>query len=187
MAKKQKKPSAKPGLSRGQYILLTLLALVVVLPTAYLGYHVYLNKADARKFATLQSDFKKLQGEFNKIDPGWEYGESCVGRGGVYSDGQASSCAMSISNNFKRATLRTISNDYREAIKRTGLFIIEGDDKAFQSDGKEHLETILTNKGTGEKTCDLLITLESRMNMEYSASIGCRSPARSFYYDRIDR
>jgi hypothetical protein len=115
MAKIQKKSPAKPNLSKRKYILLALVALIVVLTTSYLGYRVYLDNADAKKFASLKSDMQNLQTRFNRINSGWQYSEGCQETGSPFGEG-IKSCTVNLAfngrtDNFNKAT------EYIEAVK----------------------------------------------------------------------
>jgi len=90
-----------------KYMLIGLVVLVIVVPLGLWGYQKYLDKVDADRFAALQSDFKKLQTEFNKIDPDWEYEEGCTETGAPFGRGTIS-CQVSLTNTadvFKNSAL----------------------------------------------------------------------------------
>lgn len=182
MSKKQKN-SAKTKKPWLKYGVLTLLGLVVVGVVAFWGYQNYQDKVDADRFATLQADFKKLQVEFNKIDPGWEYSEGCTA-GGLLDDFKT--CGVSLSNNkLRQSDIQKAANTYGDIISATDDVRL-GSRHQFSHDSKEYIEQLLSRKDMKDANCDLL--LQKAITSEtLSSSVGCSHPAQSFYFKRSDR
>lgn len=88
---KLKKPKFKRSLSPKVVI-------PVLIVLAVLAFYVVPRIVDYTKFMTLKHDMLAIQSEFNKIDPGWEYSESCNANGQKLKENEASSCAISLTN-----------------------------------------------------------------------------------------
>ena len=151
---------------------------VVLLFAAYViyrGYDLYQDRVDASRFYTLQWDFKKLQTEFNKVDPGWEYSERCSAAHYALGDGQPS-CEVAIYAKSKGATAQENRASY---LSSAGMII--GEVANTESDSMKSLQ----RKGfdqPGSSYCAIRFG-----SNESKASVTCSGAARSFYFERSDR
>lgn len=175
MAKKQNKLTTKAKRPWGKYVLVALLLIIVLLPVTYVGYQKYLDKADADRFAKLQSDFKRLQGEFNRIDPGWEYSEGCSAAHYASGDGQPD-CEVAVHAN----------NIGKIAQEKDSLYLaaVESIIGKVSSTDSPSLKSLLRDgfTETGHSVC--AISLGSADSKAYAR---CSSEAQDFYFTRTDQ
>jgi hypothetical protein len=165
-----------------KYILVGVIALIVAAPLLYFGYQKYLDEVDADRFAALRSDFKKLQTEFNKIDPGWEYSEGCTA-GGKLDDFKTCSAALV---NRRVTNQRALKDDMKIYKEQLVTFAVKTDVYSYVSDTKQPALGIQV-KGQDLQDgiiCDLDLSGDSKLK---NISLYCRDSARKFYFDRTDR
>ena len=178
--KKPTKPTQRKNWAK--YTIIGVIVVLFVPVFAFVGYQKYLDKVDAERFSTLQSDFKKLQTEFNKIDPGWEYSEGCTA-GGKLDDFKTCSVSLSNDNMKNDNQLDTVLEAYRKLLPEFDAKIGQRD--YINDDGLPAVNMQLKGRGmfTGV-LCDLSTTTRSGVKIMY---VYCRDSARNFYFDRTDR
>lgn len=166
-----KKTAQKKNWKR--YILFGGLALLLlVVFTGYKLYQLHLDRTDAFKFMTLQSDFKKLQMEFNKIDPGWEYSEGCSAAHFTFGDGQPS-CEVAL-----KASDGAVE-------EKKSYYLTKASEIVGKVENEEVSPIELIRSGftkAGSSYCAISFGSE-----EFKAYVRCSSEAREFYFQRTDR
>lgn len=150
----------------------------MILVLAYLGGHraqQAAEKADADRFAALQTDFKKLQTEFNKIDPGWEYSEGCSAPHFASGDGQPG-CEVAL---YASKPGQINSDKSTEYTHMATMFIGKA------SDTESSSQKSLTRDGftaAGKSYCAISLGSENA-----KAYVICSSEAQKFYFQRTDQ
>lgn len=163
--KKSSQNQTKPGL-RPVLIILPILIAVAV----FFRYYVE-PRQEAAHFAQLKQDVLALQQEFNKVDPGWEYSEGCVGKGGVYEQNTPYYCSIDISR--KNTTPPSELSLYVDILAKQKFTSTSSSKNLFEIKSKEF------------KNCNCTLqSSQSTGNSYYDFS--CSAPAREFYFKRTD-
>lgn len=182
MAKTNKKSPVKHKRPWGKYILFTLVALALIVPAAYINYQKQLDKVDAERFATLQLDFKKLQVEFNKIDPGWKYKEGCAA-GGKLDDFKV--CTVVIQDDVQSNSADTVLSKYSRLMVQIDPSLSLGRKFNTTSDaGSYYVGYVVDNKNVNDGSCELGAIQKGDSSV--SLSLSCSNSARDFYFVRTD-
>ncbi len=172
---KKKTTSTKKRLS-GQRYLIWGLALVCVFGIAFFSRQSSVIDAEREGFMKLKQDFLSLQAEFNKIDPGWEYGEGCHGRGGVYEQSIPSYC-------FNELFLK---NKNEESVKTIYQSILNNE--LFISKFSARYTSLNSDKFVSNSYNLSNCSSQLRLNGNTSyINISCSAPASEFYFTRTDK
>jgi len=155
-----------------KYAFIGVVGIVLVAVFSYVGYQSYLNKADADRFAALQSDFKKLQTEFNKIDQGWEYEEDCVAPHFVFNEGQPS-CQVEIRNKNR------IQGKDTEYIRLSQELVGHINDASSQNTA--------THKSLARKGFDSVGKSYCALELGHESYVRCVGESKKFYFLRTDQ
>lgn len=166
-------------------LLLLAITLLMVIVLLYGWSSKTTNEKD--NFMRLRADFKSLQAEFNKVDNGWKYDESCRALGGAYTSNVPSSCNIRIYNdtaNIKAASLKsyqkilgneswTTTEDY---VNRYTI----NDPKKGELDGAS-----IKFSPNYFKTSNCELTLYQSIDGS-SSGVSCTMSAEDFYFRRSD-
>lgn len=124
---------------------------------------------------TLKQDMLSLQAEFNKVDSGWAYSESCNSKGEKFKENEASSCGISLSNKVS-----TISK-YQKILSEGDIYI-EQDTSYKDKEGVFHDNRMVRFVGNKKMNCELTSSFDDD---KYSnAWLSCSGSALDFYFPR---
>ncbi len=120
---------------------------------------------------TLKQDILSLQGEFNKIDAGWKYSESCHGKGEKFKENEVSSCyiQMEIAKKIDPQQYKGLLNDN---------FILLNE-YHFKNDFNNNHSLSLEHKVYKNAVCGMSILLQ-----ENKSIISCHDSALDFYFPK---
>lgn len=118
----------------------------------------------------MKQDVLALQQEFNKVDPGWGYGEGCTGSG--YNRLYATDCTLGIINNIGSANIRSL--DYYASLIEKNRFKI-----------KSHTDNIYFLDSTSFSNSKCAFQSGKQEESKYY-SLRCHADAREFYFKRTD-
>ncbi|MGB3023189.1 MAG: hypothetical protein WBB39_00070 [Candidatus Saccharimonadales bacterium] len=168
----KKTPSNKQGrLSPTKIIVLIVTAVLVILPV----WNWYVHYQDKQKFMTLKQDMLSLQTEFNKIDSGWTYSESCNSSGEKFKQNQASSCGveLKIQKSVDVNKYQKIMHAASITDKYVSYDFMNGDDKVIGFDSSY------------VKNSKVKCGLSSRSSASsVLTSVGCHDSALDFYFPK---
>ncbi|MGB3009261.1 MAG: hypothetical protein WBB33_02790 [Candidatus Saccharimonadales bacterium] len=167
---KLKKPKFKRSLSPKVVI-------PVLIVLAVLAFYVVPRIVDYTKFMTLKHDMLAIQSEFNKIDPGWEYSESCHTMGEKYKDSIVSSCYVELTIN--KEVNSDIYSDKLVQNTFTKLF----NPYKFENDGDKVISYQTTYNNNKDVVCGY--SLREKISTKVVKTIfGCHDLALDFYFPR---
>lgn len=144
----------------------------VLIVLAVLAFYVVPRIVDYTKFMTLKHDMLAIQSEFNKIDPGWEYSESCNPNGQKFKQNEVSSCAINIKKSSTKDTRIFVDKIKSKSVFKLGRYY-EIDDY----DGKYRAYEV--GYKNNRARCSFVISSPSS-----EQSFGCSSSALDFYFPR---
>lgn len=155
-------------------VLVATIITIATLVIAWLCYTWFIHYQDRQKFMTLRADMLALQTEFNKIDPGWQYSESCHAKGEKFKEGEASSCGISIS-------LESQSISPKEYDMLLKSYISNSTRNEFEHQGYKYIEIYGAYEGSKGVKCSQLQKEKSGITL---LSLQCSSSALDFYFPR---
>ena len=153
----------------------------VVIPSliaiTILVFFVFPRIIDYVKFMTLKNDMLALQKEFNEIDPGWEYSESCHANGQKFRENEASSCYinLSIKKHIDISKYNNISL-LKQTTKINKEYTLDDyDRKSYQVD--------MQYKMFNSVGCGFSVPIQKGSAVEES-TFGCHDSALNFYFPK---
>jgi len=166
-------------------VVLIIVLLVVVIVAALFAIDNYNDNKEREMFMSLRADMKDLQIEFNKIDQGWEYSETCRGKGGDFDRNIPSSCALSITNteNDFSGTAKERLEYYKSIISNKDIFSAVSDTQ--ESSSNQHFFT-LDYRYQANENCTFESYSGGLDNKKVYLTVGCISSASEFYFPRND-
>lgn len=183
-----KKKTVKTKSKKWQWIVLAALVLLVL---AYLGGHraqQAAEKADADRFAALQTDFKKLQTEFNKIDPGWQYSEGCEAKGDVANPENRILCSVTIENSTLSHVTYSIdvaTSRYASVTENQIRSMKNIKDSSYRnSKGADYSNRVFSRSGIENGLCEISSTYVAPY---VTTSLTCNDEAQKFYFPKTDK
>lgn len=139
------------------------------------------SEQESKYFSQTKIIMEKLRTDFDLMDQGWQYSESCEGAGGVYEADIPSSCELSISNSqlnldHNEAWQKVLS--YKDIVEKQSRFSITN------TDSRESEKAVVFRV---EEMPEGYCTLEPiNTNDSYGLIFVCRHPANKFYFPRSD-
>lgn len=180
---KKKNKQVKKGLFANPFMVI--IALVIVAAGLF-TISLITDNIERRAFYSLKSDLVDLQTQFNRIDKGWEYDESCRAKGGVYENDIPSSCAASISN--KSVDFSTNQKErveaYSEIINNSSPFTLKEDVVKY---GSSSYFAVYDYPKIHEPNCTLQSFSDKDLaSNKVSLTFGCIAESSKFYFERND-
>lgn len=173
-----KKNTKKPTRKSLSVLKIVLLASVAIVASLFVYNQTQLNN-EKNSFMQLRSDFLSLQTEFNKVDPGWTYSESCNGKGGVYNDNEASNCSLTVYSSIKG---KASKNKIDEYIQKINEILVPSNGAQLKIDGSFVKFKHSTSSNSYYAGCS-----SNFMDDTSYAFVQCSDSAHQFYFQRADR
>jgi hypothetical protein len=141
---------------------------------------------EKKAFFSLKADLIELQTQFNEIDKGWKYDESCRAKGGVYENDIASSCAASITNSSVDFTV-----DQKKRVEAYSGIIDDGSSFKLKDSITEYSQSYYFVTYDYPKlqkpNCSLQsFTDKETVDGKVSLTFGCIAESSKFYFERND-